>query len=71
MLDVVELTRILGNHVERAAESAEGPAVRGVRMRGTVDVRAGRVDRMVDHVRCEVELPVWPAVDDFPGAVDE
>lgn len=67
----VEGARVLRQHVDRAAERAEGPAVEAVRVGGAVDVGPGDVDGVVDHVRGLVEESVCAAVDDVSVLVHE
>lgn len=52
---VVECTRVLGGYGERDAQAAEGAAVDAVGVSDAVDVRAGGVDGVVDHVGGGVE----------------
>lgn len=47
---IVESTRVLGDGVQSTSQSTEGTAVDRVRVGDTIDVRAGCVYRVVNHI---------------------
>ena len=67
---VVECARVLGGDVEVDTESAESAAVDRVGVSDAVDLWAGLVHSVVDHVGCLVEQTNIAAIDDLALGVD-
>lgn len=62
----MECTSVLGNDVQRPSQGAECPAMDAVAVGSTHHIRAGGMDRRMDHKRSRIQQPTRTALDHVP-----